>query len=304
MALSAETTAWLADLKSQGSLSDEVLTQLRSAAEANSKTDEFLKGSVLRQSDYSRNSADLQKAKTDFEKTQKDLADKEVALTKFQTELGQWKQGADTQIIAAQKDRESAEVKATAALARLQRIGVQHGIDESEWKLGDTDFTPAKKDDTVDTSKFITSEKLNEIVSKGTRDAAVLDAIIYDLGEEHRELFGKRLPAPAALVQEALATGKTLTGLWEEKYGVQAKRSEIAEKAITDRISAGVEAEVTRRMSDASLPGAHLMGARDDLQGAPVFKEGGLPAPTSEGGGVSAAIAAFRSGKFSASAKR
>ncbi len=298
MAISKETQEWLNELQSQGNLSTEAFAQLKSSVEANSKADEFIKGSALRQSDYSRKQAELQTARQDFEKTQNDLKTREAAVSKFQTDLGEWKTGADTKIVDALRAREAAETKAAAALAKLQRIGAQSGLDESEWKIGDEELKNVNKEPVgFDTSKFLTQDQLKEQIGRGTREAALLDAMVADLAEDHRELFGTRLPNKAQLVNEALASGKPLTQFWEEKYGVAAKKAELAEAQIQERIRQGVETEKAKWASDAALPGG-VNPFRNEPR-SPVLREGGLAAPPEAGGGgVSAAIAAFNSGKF------
>lgn len=300
MAISKETQEWLNELQSQGNLSAEAFSQLKSSIEANSKADDFIKGSALRQSDYSRKQADLQSARQDFERTQGELKSKELALTKFQTELGEWKTGADSKIVDALKARETAETKAAQALAKLQRIGAQSGLDESEWKLTDEDTKLVNKNDNgagIDTSRFLTQDQLQAQIGKGTREAAILDAMIADLAEDHRELFGTRLPNKAQLVNEALAAGKPLTAFWEEKYGVVAKKAELVEAKIQERIQAGINDEKVKWASANALPGGNSPFRNEPR--SPVLREGGLAAPPEAGGGgVSAAIAAFNSGKF------
>ncbi len=301
MAISKETQDWLNELNSQGQLSAEAFAQLKSSVESNSKADEFIKGSALRQSDYSRKQAELQTARQDFDRTQAELRTKEEAVSKFQTSLGEWKADADGRIVAALKAKEQAETKAAAALAKLQRVGAQTGLDESEWKLSDEDTKLINKEgqnQPFDTSKFLTQDQLKEQIGKGTREAALLDAMVADLAEDHRELFGTRLPNKAQLVNEALAAGKPLTAYWEEKYGVAAKKAEIAESQIQERIRQGVETEKAKWASANALPGG-ASPFRNDEPRSPVLREGGLAAPPEAGGGgISAAIAAFQSGKY------
>ena len=299
MALSVETSAWLEGLAKDGGISAESLATIKSSLESSAKADEYVKGSALRQSDYSRKQAELQTARQEFEKAQADLANKEAGVTKFQTDLGVWKTDSEAKIIAALQAREAAETKAAAALSRLQLVGGKYGVDPADLNI--EGVIAAKPKETpvpeFDTSKFVTKED----VSRGTQDAALLDAMIYDLGVEHQSLFGKPLTGAYSLVKEAMASGKPLTEYWADKYKVDDRRKEVQEASIQQRINEGVEAAKTKFLSENLLPGGRGMsGVRDDLRGSPILREGGIPPPTDSGGGVSAAVAAFQSGKYKA----
>lgn len=299
MALSTETASWLESLKKEGNLSDEVITQLRTAAESNPKADEFLKGSVLRQADYSRNSAAVKEAQTAVEKAAKELAEREAGVTKFQKDLAEWKTGAEGNYSKAIKERETSEKKAVAALARLKATGAAYGIDETEL-LKDLEIevpnpNPNNPNPTFDASKYVTREQIQEV----TRESALIDATIHDLSEEYRELYGKPLRGAATLVQEAIAAKKPLRVYAEEKLEFGKKRQEVDAASVQKRIDDAVAAERTKILSEAGLPGTTNL--RSDLRGSPVFRDGGLPQPKGPetGGGVSAAVAAFQSGKHS-----
>ena len=66
MALSNETQRWLESLKTEGNLSDEAYNSIRTSL--NDKADNFVKGSVLRQDDYSRQMAAFKETQTAVEK--------------------------------------------------------------------------------------------------------------------------------------------------------------------------------------------------------------------------------------------
>ena len=297
MALSTETQAWLDGLSKDGGISADQLLTIKSALESNSKADEYVKGSGLRQADYSRRQADLQTARTELERATADLKTKEAGVTQYQTELGQWKAVSENKIVAALQAREAAEKSAAAALSRLQLVGGKYGVDPADLNL--EGVVIPKKDETVptfDTSKFITRED----AGKGLQEAALMDAMIHDLSVAHQELFGKPLTGAYQLVDEALKANIPLSKYWESKYKVEDKRKEVQAADIQRQITEGVEREKTKMLSELNLPGGRgMVGVRDDLRGSPILKEGGLPAPPADGGqGVSAAIAAFQSGKY------
>ncbi len=293
MAISKETQEWLDDLKKEGTLSEEVIQNLKTAVEANSKADGFLKGSVLRQSDYSRRSAEVDTAKKTVEDSQAALKQREEAVTKFQAELGTWKQGAEENYNKALKEREAAEKKASAAQARLRTLAIANGLSEEEvLKDLDVSVIPEKKiEPTFDTSKFLTRED----VEKATREATLLDAVISDLKDEHRALFGSGFNA-TALVQEAIASKRGIRDLWEERFKVKDKQAEVAEGVIQKRINDAVAAKDAELRSTMQLPSPR---PNDPL--SPLFRPDGLPKPKVDDdgpGGVSAAIAAFNTGKY------
>jgi hypothetical protein len=300
MALSAETQAWLDDLKKTGGISDEAFATLRATLESNSKADEFVKGSALRQSDYSRRMAEVQAAQQTLEAAQAALKAKEAEVTNFQTQLGQWKASAEPKFQQALAAQEAAERRVAAATARLKALAIANGLDENE-VLKDIEAPPnpnpqnsqnPPQNPPLDTTKFVTKDDM----IRGVRESALVDATIYDLGNEHQALFGKPLPNAAQLVAEAVQAGKPLRTFWEEKYKVPEKRNELQEASIQERIKAGVEAELAKRISEGAL--APSVAGRDDLKGSPVFSKP-LTAPTDAGGGgVSAAVAAFQAGKY------
>lgn len=294
MALSTETKSWLDGLVADGGLSAEDAAALVKSAEGNSKLDEYIKGSALRQSEFSRRMSEVDKAKTD-------LATKEAEVTNFQTQLGTWKAGADKEYQRALKDAEDLRTRVSAAQNRVRTLAVTYGISEDEIKdilesasipnPNPNPTDPAKPTPSIDTSKFVTRDEANNL--------ALLDAAIHDLNVEHQKLFGTPLPGAVQLVQEAMAAGTKLTEFWANKYRVEDRRKEIAQADFNKR----VEEEVTKRIaahSADSIPGSHL---RPDLaqHASPIFREGGFKAPDKDhlsGGGVSAAVAAFNAGKF------
>jgi hypothetical protein len=299
LAISKEAESFLEGLEKEAGISGEALKAIREAVGGNPKADEFVKGSVLRQSDYSRRQAELQSAREAVETAQRTLADKEASVSKYQTELGQWKAGADSKVIEALTAREQAETKLAAALARLSTVGGKYGVDPADLELGD--IKPVAKTETpaFDDSKYVKVDDLGRRV----QEAGVLDAMIYDLGNEHLALFGKPLPKAAELVQESIAKGVPLTKLWEEKYKVVEKRNEVVEASVQQRIANAVVAERTRLASAGALPSdGGQVGFRDDLHGSPILEAAKSVAAKEEVlGGVSAAIAAFNSGKYKAS---
>ncbi len=301
MALSTETKAWLAGLKAEGNLSDEAYRQLEQSLEGSSKADEYVKGSQLRQADYSRAMASVQTAKGEVEMAAQALKAKEDAVTRYQAELGTWKAGADVNFQNALQEREKALNKANAAMARLKSLAVANGLPEDE-VLKDLDVTPVPNspkpgEQPIDTSRFITRENLQQTV----QESALIDATIYDLSVEYQELTGKPLKGAGLLVQEAIKANRPLGDYIAQKFDFKGLRQKASDADVQRRIDEAVKAKETEILSRTNLPGANS-GLRTDLKGSPIFDaahEGALKNPPTEGGGgVSAAVAAFNSGKF------
>lgn len=299
MALSPETQAWLDELKKEGSLTDEAYNQLKATFE-NQKVNDYVKGSVLRQSDYSRNSAAIQAAKTELETAQAALTQREKDVTDFQTTLGTWKAGADVNYNKALQDREAAERKASAAFARLKTLGVASGLSEEE-VLRDLEVVEVpddKKVQAVDTTGFLRKEDLQ----RGIAESALVDASIHDVATRHYELTGKPLRDAAGLVTEAIKAGKSITQYADEKFGFAKLETDQAAANIKKQIDDGIAAGVAQKLSEAGLPGSLAPGRRMGMQGSPILgitKEGGLAAPPpTPGAGISAAVAAFNAGTY------
>lgn len=296
MALAPETAAWLEDLRKEGSLDDAAFNALKATFE-NEKVGNFVKGSVLRQADYSRQSADVQKAQKDLADAQAALKDREDKVTNFQTELGTWQAGAQVNFDKAIAEREKAEGIANAAMARLRSLAAANGLKEED-VLKDITVIPVteKKPDTPDMSGYIRKEDLNTAAIQ----SVLGDATIYDLAAEYQDLTGKPLRNTRELVAEAVKAGRNLQEYVAEKLQFSDLRQKKADEEYKTRLAADVEAGVAKKLSEAGLPG-NVMPGRTDLKGSPVLRQGGVPMPGREqqpGGGVPGAVAAFQAGKY------
>lgn len=302
MAISKETEEWLAGLEKEGGIPGSLSLELRQHL-SHSKADEFVRGSVLRQADYSRNSAETQRIKAEVEAMQGALEAREAANQAWATELVQWKEGAQGNYEKALQEREKAETKAAKAIGRLKSRAAELGLNEEEL-IAELDManTPLTPQTPPDTSNFISRTE----VQQTARDAAMLDGIVNDLADEHNDLFGTRLNR-TALIQEAFSKGggKSLRQYWEEKYSVGAKQKENAEKAIDARIAEAVakrEAELRSTLPGQVIPrefdrqnpmNAHKIFSNKAIMDSNHATEGSGPS-----GGVSAAVAAFAAGKY------
>lgn len=299
MALTSETQSWLEGLQKEGALSPEAIAQLRSAAESNPATAEYLKGSVLRQADYSRRQTELQTAKSEADAALALAAQKEAEVTQFQTDLAKWKGDAEPEYKRALEDSATATGRAAAAEARLKAIAKAYGVPESELGL---EAPVIKKEEPVpgfDTSKFITRENIQQVMSEG----ALIDASIHDLDMEYFDLTGKHLKNAAELVGKAIAGKQNLKAFVEKELDLPGLRAKAGQAAIDKQIQEGIEAGIAARLSD---PNRVAAGGRGDEPRSPIFgRQTPLPTPGQldagdSGRGVGAAIASYNAGKYKA----
>lgn len=305
MAISKETEEWLAGLEKEGGIPGSLSLELRQHL-SHAKADEFVRGSVLRQADYSRNSAETQRIKAEVEAMQGALEAREAANQAWATELVQWKEGAQGNYEKALAEREKAETKAAKAIGRLKSRAAELGLNEEEL-IAELDMANPNPQTTQtpppDTSNFISRTE----VQQTARDAAMLDGIVNDLADEHNDLFGTRLNR-TALIQEAFSKGggKSLRQYWEEKYSVGAKQKENAEKVIDARIAEAVakrEAELRSTLPGQVIPREfdrqNPMNAHKIFSNKTIMDENAKNHEAGNGvSGVSAAVAAFAAGKY------
>jgi hypothetical protein len=303
MALSKETEAWLGGLEKDGKLPKEVLDSLRTAAGASTDTDNYIKGSALRQEDYSRNISDLKAAQKLVEDSQKALQQKEADVTRYQAELGTWKAGADQNYTKALEEREKADKKAAAAIAKVRTLAIANGLNEED-VLKDLDVTPtspANKEAPFDTSKFLTREEVQRV----TQEAALLDANIYDVAERHKELFGARLDTKG-LVERAIKSGVGIEALWKQENKVEEKLEQKKEEVLRTKLQAEFDQKETALRSSLSLPIPRAGREADPYTSHKLFENPAIKhaAEQENSGGVSAAVAAFNTGKYTQNFRR
>jgi len=296
--MTPEVQSWLEGLQKEGSLSAEGVALLRSAAESNPQTAEFLKGSVLRQADYSRRQTELDAAKQEAAAALDKAQELERAVTQFQTELGSWKAGAEPEYKRALTAQAEAEGKVATAQARLRALGKAYNVPDAELGL-EAPITEVKKVDVpgFDTSQFITKSNLQQTIA----ESAMIDASIHDMDMEYFELTGKHLTKAADLVAEAIKLGQPLKQFAETKLGLPALRAKAADAVIQAKINEGIEAGIAARLSD---PNRIAPGGRGDEARSPIFgRQNALPTPAQlDAGeaykGVPSAVAAYQAGKY------
>lgn len=242
------------------------------------KTIEYLKGAVLRQSDYSRQSdearAEVEKVKTEAKA--------------YVDSLTEWQKGEQSRYSAADAELEKLRQENTALQAAIKKAADEYSLEI------DVPKPPAgvepKPNGRIDTSKFLTQD-----------DAAIwlqLTPHLLSLSARHRKLFGEDLDDPN-LVSEAMVARQrdpnvTLEGYWKGKYKVENKVREIEEAKVQERIAREVNEKLNDALSKASLPGV----TRPGVSGSPILSRLEPKRSSSLPPGVDAAVDAFNSGKY------
>lgn len=299
MALKAETQSWLDGLLKEGSLPAETVASLRAAAESNPSTEEYIRGSVLRQSDYSKRNADLDAATKTANQAIADAAQAKADAETYKATLTDWKGSAEPEYNRALTAAAAAEGKALAATERLKAIAKAYGVPEDQIGL-EAPVVVDKKVEGTDLSGYLKAEDFDSRLKKTVAESALIDASIHDLDMEYFTLTGKHLTNAAQLVTEAINSGQNLKAFAETKLGLPKLRQDATEKQVQERIDREVAEKVAAALSD---PGRAQAGGRGDEPRSPIFgRKEALPMPAvldagAGGQGVSAAIAAYNAGK-------
>lgn len=300
MAFTQEVQEWINELE----LSPEELQQIAPVLE---KRQDKLKGSVLRQADYSRKTQALAKEKADLET---EIAARADQYQKDLNELATWKTTADTEMLKNHEQMVSAQTKLYEITQRAKAIP---GIDLKALGFDENDVVtppPTKKDDADFTEydkRFLTRDEASKLRNEVTV-APDVSALIHDLDVEHRELFGKPLNA-RNLLEETRKWNKAnpnnqrgIESQWQAMNDVTKRRADLQEQGIEARIKTRVDEETMKLRSEHKLPitrgndGAPptILSMRGDLG----LKE----RPREDVSAVDAAVSAYNSGRYRTSA--
>ena len=260
---------------------------------------EKVKGSVLRQSEFSKRMQALDKQKADTEAA---IAEKERLVAEDAAALGTWKQKADSEMAANAKALEDERVKSFRLQEKMKSLAAQQGVDPKEWGVDDNAPPPPKPsvDPAALDSRYLSRDDAAKIVND-VKSNPFIAAELEDIVDEHRGLFGKGLNR-RELVTNALKNKRTLREEWEATNEVPKIREELKEKEINARIEARVSEERTKILSENKLPvnrggqqdGSPILAMRDSL----VLQGTDRNKPTNEAGAVEAAVASYNTGKY------
>jgi hypothetical protein len=276
-----ELANWLSDIGSDGSLTKEEIQSL-STILGKDKVQEKLRNQVLMQRDYSRKTQDLAEQRKQIEQDVNEILAERADLAK-------WKGDVDGQLKKAYSDLDASRTTTAQFQARMQTISDQTGIPVEELTRGLSAAKAASSDAVVDATRgggngaqpnggpvtFIPDKVVSrEDFNRFAHANPLLQAELFDLANEHQELFGKPLKAEytdsrgvkhtgmRALVIKASEynqahPGKTMSlrETWEGDFNVPAKRSEILRESIRTEERGKLDAEYKTKLSGDILNG-------------------------------------------------
>jgi hypothetical protein len=241
----------LAEIKADGGLPDDQIAQME-AILGTDKAKAVLKRSVSNHKDWTRKTMEAAELRKQAEAER-------AAMEQEKAQLAQWRDGVQSQLDDAYKQYQESNISAATLKAKVQTIASRYGIDPKELMEGEVpaDVQPTKGTPVAsfDTSKFLTKDDLDKQFNGLKSMDALVQAQLYDIAAEHQDVFGKPLRGASELVKEALASGKPVRQLWEEKNNVQAKRDELREAQIRKDEREKADAEWRAKHSEQSVDG-------------------------------------------------
>jgi hypothetical protein len=283
----ADDRAWLIECGFSTTRADELLANDADAAAAAKAREGF-----LRQSDYDRKMNSL---KAEFDTKQQQLDRDLAAWADMQAQDGekstaQLKKIQDLEA-SIFKQRQAIDAFATANNLDVKQIlGDQPAAQPAPLAQP---ATPA-----LDPKDYLKASDVASMFDYTLNAAMVIPA----LQAEHQRLFGQPLDT-RELQQEIFARVKTkqpidLQAVWEAKYNVPTKRTEVAEAQRQAEINAAEERGYGKRVSEESLPGARPVGHVSPVLvrqgGAPIESKLQRPQPGSRITGAAEALASHR----------
>lgn len=246
--------AWLNELAADGALSDEERKNLEGVL-GRDKVAERVKKGVLLNADYTRKTQALADDRRALEERGKKL-DQETA------SLVEWRKGVEGQLQKAYGDLQEARITVGQYEGRVKTIADRYGLDANELlgaePTGDTNGTrrtaDAKSAPDFDPKQYLRAEDFEKTMQGAKALMPTLSAELFDLAQEHQELFGKSLRDTKGLVQRALERGTSLRQLWEEENKVPEKRIELEVekrvKAKEEKLDADFRAKISEAVAD------------------------------------------------------
>lgn len=254
MSLDPRTQAFFSELSARAShLTPEqqaAIKTLQSAAENDKQIGDTLLRSVSATAENTRRAQELQRERDSL---QKEIDAEKAKIAAYSKQLETWR-GEITQEVS--ESREQAQ-KAIAKLAELRGKALAAGtLTESDLAFEDI-LKPSRPPVSPQSSpsapaqKFLTQEEALQFGQSTLSGVAGL----FELAEEHKELFGNRLPV-AQLMQQAQASGRPLLEVYNETYNPDARRRELQDQALTRRAEEMAAQLVEQKMKDilSALP--------------------------------------------------
>jgi hypothetical protein len=146
--------------------------------------------------------------------------------------------------------------------------------------------------------QYLTPQQMQQALLEKEKQFAYAVANIEDMADQHKTLFGQSLNRKE-LISDMLKSGKSLEDVWKEKYKVDDKMKEIADKDFNDKIAAARADERTKVLSEnMASPGGPVSRAMDSGLDRHIMN---IVKPTQGAGtsdAVKAAMASYARGDF------
>ncbi len=284
--MALDLNEWLKEIGITGDEAKELATRLAPKADAIEK-------GYLRQSDYSKHMNTLNGLKAEIEAKDQKLTSEIAEWASVKAQGGG--NSAEAQKRIDELERQQFELQQT-----VKRTAAEHGLAFEDLIPADRQAAkPQDKKDAVDTSKFVDRQQF------GTVSALLLSlpSELIEIAREHQSLTGKPLDTRqiTAEIQKRATTGKgdiDPRRVWEELHDIPTVRQTRAKEDEDQRIKEGIDAGITRRLSELNLPGSPSTSGRGS---SPILHREGATSKIdrpSPGGRYSGAVDALRSGKY------
>lgn len=241
---------------------------------------------------------------------QKAQADLQAANERLNVEMSEWAKLTSAEKAAATEQQaalEAARVRAAQLETRLTSLATQHGVDPKSVLEGAVVVPEVKKpaaDPNAVDPRYATMDAFGAVANYNLDLAGALPYI----AQQHFDLTGERLDT-RAIVAEVKARSKKNenvdpVAIWEDKYGIPAKRAAKEAEARAAELKAADERGYERARSEISIPGPQapgrhsiVFGKRNDQGVVTDPRTSALKRPQ-PGTTAMGAAAALRSGKY------
>lgn len=200
----------------------------------------------------------------EIEKTRKQLAAENERLNEEMAEWARLSAKEKAEATELRASMEQARVRAVQLETRLTNLATEHGVDPKSLLEG-TAAIPAKKEEPVapaiDPNTLVTRQMYGETMGF----ALDLPAQLQYIADEHRELTGQRLDTREIVNEVKARAGKKdavidPVKIWEEKYGIPAKREAKAAELRKQEDAAAEARGYERARTEMATPGASAPG--------------------------------------------
>ena len=264
---------WLNGL--QGHLSAEDYQSMRAIYSKSEPAQQYAATSTMMRADYSRQT---QAQNKEFETKLAQLNAESARLAALDQQMAEWEQYVKTNTVSAadyqaavnemnqlKQYREHTEQKIRGLgldelINGLEEDGGQPvNNNQNNNNNGQPGQTPKPPDwqfnpNTLPGNRYATRQAVENQIQEVGVSAIVAQAQLMRLDQEHRELTGKGLPNPDALLVEALHAGKPLLDYIQDKLEFPKMRADAAQKAQEAEIERRVQERVSKELSQSRIP--------------------------------------------------